>query len=248
MKTLPPLVLAFLFAAGVSAQAQNTCPCPPKQTPGWHGSAGAGLAMTSGNSDTQSYNLSLAMTYDPQKQHVIKVDGLYLKSRADGVDTASKSAAGARGERKIGRAFLFAEGRYERDRFKELSYLLSPVAGVGYKLADGPRLAFSLDAGAGFAFEKLTARESTSSGAVRAGQSFTWQLSDNARLTESTRALWKTGDWDDAFYHLEAGLATSINQRLELKLGVLVDVKNKPASPDIEKTDKALLASLVFKL
>jgi putative salt-induced outer membrane protein len=248
MTTVPRLVLASILATAVHARAQNTCPCPPTQTPGWHGSAGAGLAMTSGNSDTQSYNLSLALTYDPQKDHVVKVDGLYLKSRADGVDTASKSAAGARGERKLGRAFLFAEGRYERDRFKELSYLLSPTAGAGYKIADGPRVALSVDAGAGFAFEKLTGRESTSSGAIRAGQSFTWHLSGNARLTESSRALWKTSDWDDAFYHLEAGLASSIHQRLELKLGVLVDVKNKPASPGLEKADKALLASLVFKL
>lgn len=76
----------------------------------------------------------------------------------------------------------------------------------------------------------------------------TWQVSDTTRLMQSARALWKTSDLADAFYHLETGIASSINQRLELKLGLLVDVKNRPASPTLEKTDTALLASLVFKL
>jgi putative salt-induced outer membrane protein len=237
--------LALASAASVCAQ---TCPCPPTLTPGWHGSAGAGLALTSGNSDTQSYNVSLALAWDPQKHDVVKVDGLYLKSRVDGEDTAEKAGLGVRGERKLGRAFLFAEGRLERDRFKDLQYLLSPTAGVGYRLVDRKDVVLSVDAGAGFAFEKLEAQDGTSSGALRAGQSLTWHLSDTARVTQLSRALWKTDDLDDAFYHLEAGIATSVNQRLELKLGVLVDVKNKPAVPGLEKTDRALLASLVFKL
>ena len=241
------LASTLTLTAG-SVFAQNNCPCPPTLTPGWHGSAGAGLAITSGNSDTQSYNASLALTYDPKKEHVVKIDGLYLKSKVDGEDTAAKSALGARGERRLGRAFLFGEGRYERDRFKALSYLLSPTAGIGYRLADGPRLVATVDAGAGFALEKLEGLEGTTSGALRGSQSVTWHLSDNTRLTELSRALWKAGDLADAFYHLEAGLANSINQRLELKLGILVDVKNKPASPGLAKTDKALLASLVFKL
>lgn len=236
-----------LVLAGPAVFAQN-CPCPPTLTPGWHGSAGAGVSMTSGNSDTQTYNVSLALTYDPQARHVIKIDGLYLKSKVDDLDSAARSALGARGERKLGRAFVFAEGRYERDRFKALDYLLSPTAGLGVMLAGGPRVILSVDAGAGLAVEKLTERDSTSSAALRGSQSFTWHLSENTRLTQAGRALWKANDLEDAFYHLEAGLASSINQRLEIKLGLLLDVKNKPASAELEKADRALLASLVFKL
>jgi putative salt-induced outer membrane protein len=238
--------VALVLTAG-SADAQ-TCPCPPAPTPGWHGGAGVGIALTSGNSDTQSFNVSVAMTYDPLKQYVVKLDGLYLRSRAEGEDTAEKATLGARGERKLGRAFLFADGRYERDRFKELSYLLSPAAGIGYTIAEGEPFALSVDAGVGFVVEKLFDQESTTSGALRAGQTLTWRLSPNARFTQLSRALWKTSDLSDAFYHLEAGLSSSISQRLEMKLGAVLDVKNEPASPELEKTDTAVLASLVFKL
>jgi putative salt-induced outer membrane protein YdiY len=239
-------VHVLLFAAATSALAQ-TCPCPPTATPGWHGSAGAGLAFTSGNSETQSWNVDFALTYDPQKQYSAKLDGLYLRSRADGDDTAEKAALGARGERKLGRAFAFVDGRYERDRFKELSYLVSPAAGFGYTILDGGAAKLTVDAGVGFVVEKLFDREATTDGALRAGETLTWKLSDTATVTQLGRAIWKASDLADAFYHLEAGLSTSVSQRLELKLSAVVDVKNRPATPELEKVDTATLASLVFK-
>ena len=249
MTTTSRLALASALALGGGAASEaQTCPCPPTPGPGWHGSAGAGIALTGGNSDTQSYNANLGLVYDPQKTYRLKIDGLYLKSRVNGADTSAKSAAGARAERKLGRAFLFAETRYERDAFKSQTYLFSPTAGLGYTLADGPRVKLGVDAGAGFAIEKLSGRDGTTSGALRAGESLSVQLSDTARLTHSSRALWKTDDFADAFYHVEAGIAASVSQRLELKLDTIVDVKNKPAAPGLEKTDRAVLASLVFKL
>lgn len=241
----------FVLAAGaalVTAPAlAQTCPCPPAPTPGWHGSAGAGLAITGGNTDTQSYNLNLLVVYDPQTRNLLKLDGLYLKSKAEGVDTADKAAFGLRGEHKRGRAFAFGEVRYERDKFKLLDSLVSPIVGVGYKLVDQANLVAGVDAGVGLSFESLEDRDTTTSGAVRAGESLAWKISPTSTLSEAARALWKTNDFGDAFYHLEVGLASSINQRLELKLGGVVDVKNKPADLALEKTDEALLASIVFK-
>jgi putative salt-induced outer membrane protein YdiY len=237
-------LLAGLLPARALAQ---TCPCPPALTPGWHGNAGAGLAVTDGNSDTQTYNLSLLVTYDPQKRHVVRIDGLYLKSSASGEATSARSSFGVRDELKLSRGFLFADGRFQRDRFKDLQYLITPTVGAGLKLVDRKDLALAVDAGVGLALEKLDERDGTTDGALRAGQTLTWRLSDTASLTQLASALWKMDDFDDAFYHVEAGLVTSVNQRLELKLAALVDVKNKPASAAIVKTDKALLASLVFK-
>jgi len=241
------LLASALTASAPPLLAQN-CPCPPTLTPGWHGSAGAGLALTSGNSDTQSYNVSVALVYDPQKRDLAKIDGLYLKARVDGQDTAEKAAFGARGEHRIDGGFVFFEARAERDRFKQLQYLVSPSVGIGYKLVDRPQAVLSIDAGFGFAREKLEARPASGSGALRATQSLMLKISDGTQVTQLVRALWKTDDLEDAFFHFEAGIADSISQRLEIKLGLLVDVKNKPALPTLEKSDKALLASLVVKL
>jgi hypothetical protein len=38
-----------------------------------------------------------------------------------------------------------------------------------------------------------------------------------------------------------------VSRRLDLKVAGLIDVKNRPASPTLEKADEALLIALVFK-
>ena len=242
------LASTSLIALGASFVAAQDCPCPPKPTPGWHGNAGVGLALTSGNTDTQTYNLSALAVYDPLRRNVVKLDGLFLKSKAQGENTANKAAFGARDEYKLGgRTFLFGEVRYQRDEFKRLDSLITPMVGAGYKLVDGPKVSLGVDAGLGLAFESLEGQEGTTDGALHAGQAFAWQISTNSKLTQAATALWKINDFADAFYHLEAGIASSINSRLELKVAGLVDVKNKPADATIQKTDTALLASVVFK-
>jgi len=246
----PLRLLAFTGLIGLAASfaAAQDCPCPPKPTPGWHGNAGLGLALTKGNTDTQTFNLSALAIYDPLRRNVVRLDGLFLKSKAEGENTANKAAFGARDEYKLGsRAFLYGEVRYQRDEFKRLDSLITPAVGAGYKLVDGKKVTLGVDAGLGLAFETLEGQEGTTDGALQAGQAFTWQISTNSKLTQAARALRKFDDFADAFYHLEAGIASSINSRLELKVAGLVDVKNKPADATIEKTDTALLASVVFK-
>jgi putative salt-induced outer membrane protein len=246
----PLHVVAFTSLLGLSTSfaAAQDCPCPPKPTPGWHGNAGVGLALTRGNTDTQTFNLSALAIYDPLRKNVVKLDGLYLKSKAEGENTANKAAFGARDEYKLGsRAFLYGEVRYQQDEFKKLDSLIAPTVGAGYKVVDSPKVKLGFDAGLGLAFETLEGQEGTTDGALHAGQGFVWQISTNSKLTQAATALWKIDDFADAFYHLEAGLASSINSRLELKVAGLVDVKNKPADFTIEKTDTALLASIVFK-
>jgi len=246
--------LAVFIALGAGlcaapATAQDTCPCPPEPKPGWRGGLGAGLSLTSGNTDTRTHNLSLDATYDPKTVHVFRIDGFYLLSATDGVESADRAAAGLRYERKLdGRAFAFGETRFQRDRFKQLASLVTPSVGAGYKLVDRETLTVSADAGAGFAFEKLEDQDATTSGALRAGQTLAWKVSPSATVIQVAAAVWKTDELADAFYHLEVALTTSVARRLELKVSAISDIKNRPATPALQKRDDAFLAALVFKL
>jgi putative salt-induced outer membrane protein YdiY len=242
--TAIPLVLAAALA-----NAQPPAPAAsPTPTPGWHGNLGAGLAATHGNRDTQSYSLSALVSYDPLRRDVLRFDALYLNAETDGSINVDKSALGARGERRFGdRAFVFAESRYQRDRFKALSYLISPALGAGLKLVTTDRLALSADTGVGLAFEKLHDRDATTSGALRSGETLAIKLSPSATFNQMAAALWKMSDFGDAFYHLEAGLTLSIVRRAELKLQALTDWKTRPARPGLEKRDDALMTAVVFK-
>jgi putative salt-induced outer membrane protein YdiY len=237
----------LLLVSPAVAVAQD-CPCPKAATPGWHGSLGAGLALTNGNSNSRNVNASLQLTYDPKRRNVVKIDGLYLHASSEGVDTANNSAFGVRDEYSRNRVYLFAETRYQGDTFKDLTYLITPAVGAGYKLVASDAVTWGWDAGFGIAFEKLEDRaSSTTSGALQTAEALTWTVSPTAKLTHVARAIWKTTDFSDAFYHFEADITAAVIQRLELKLGGIEDIKNKPASPALKKHDEKLLASVLFK-
>ena len=100
----------------------------------------------------------------------------------------------------------------------------------------------------GGAVEKLFEQDSTSDGTFKFGQSLSWQISESARLTQSAWGLWKFQDTSDSYYHFEVSLSSSVTGWMEIQLSLVDDFKNKPASPELEKNDLALLANLVLKL
>jgi putative salt-induced outer membrane protein len=249
----PVLALAAaLLLAGPAAAQEKLCPCPPPAPPppAWTGALGGGLALTAGNSDTNSYNLDFALKYDPGKKGVFKADGFYLRADADGKATVDRMSLGARYEYALGgggRLFSFGEVRFLRDVFKDVERLITPTIGLGYRLVDRKDLKFAVDGGVGVAFEKLTDLDATTDGAVSAGESFSWKISKSASLVHAARGLWKMSDFKDAYYHLEAGILTSLTSRFDLKLSLADDYKTKPPGGK-KKNDTAVLATVVFKL
>lgn len=236
------LVLSALLLASLSATAADE---PP---PGWHGSFGAGLSLSSGNSDAKSYNLSGELKYDPKTKNVVKLGVLFLRSESDGATTADKLVATVRDEYSMtDRLFLYGEVGYLRDKVALLSYLISPIAGAGYKVVKTDAMTLDVTAGVGGAFEKLEAHDATSSGAFKAGEAFAWKVSPTVTLAQSASGLWKANDTGDAFYHFDVSLATSLSKLLELKLAWLLDHKTRPAFADLEKTDTSFLATVVAK-
>ena len=137
---------------------------------------------------------------------------------------------------------------YQQDAFKELDYLWTPLAGIGHHILDNDKVRLTVDGAVGGAFEKLLDQDSSSDGTFKIGQSLRWQISGNARLTQSAWGLWKFSDTSDSYYHFDLSLSSSVTGWMEIQLSLVDDYKNKPASPGLEKNDLALLANLVLKL
>jgi len=248
------LLVAAMAAAPVFAQEavppKPMCPCPPPDPvpPAWKGSFSAGLALTTGNTETSSFNLGFNLVYDPKTHSLFKVDALYLHSGNDGVATTDKANAALRYEYRVTeRAYAFAQLGYLRDRFQNVTYLITPMVGGGYYLVKQKTLDVTADVSIGGAFEKDGGYDATSSGAFAVGQGLAWRISPGATLTEKMAGLWKTRDTSDYFYHFEVGLAASLVKSFELKLTYLVDYKNQPNPPTLKKTDTALIAAIVYK-
>jgi len=255
LKTFAVLSLVLLVATGrafaqEAAPPKPMCPCPPPDPPPpvLQGSFSAGLALTTGNTDTSSFNLGFNMVYDPKTHSLFKADAFYLRSTNDGEATTDKAGANLRYEYKLTeRFFAFAQLGYQRDVFKNITYLITPMLGAGYYVVKEKTLELTVDASIGGAFEKDSGFDATSSGAFALGQGFVWKISPTTTFTEKATGLWKTDDTSDCFYHFELGLAASLVKNFELKVSYLVDYKNLPNPPTLKKTDTALIAAIVYK-
>ncbi len=235
----------FLVLALVALQASAQEAAPPPNL--WATSLGAGLAITSGNSDTKNLNFSFTTKYDPKSNVLFKAEALYLRGEANGVTQTDKASANARGEYSFSdRVFTFGELTYLRDPFKDITCFVAPLIGAGYHLIKTDAQTLTVDAAAGAQTESGSAGRS-SSGAVKAGQSFDWTISKSSKLTQRLSGIWKSSDFADALYHFDAGLTTTVSTHTDLKLAYVYDYKSRPTAPGIVKGDSALVAALLLK-
>jgi putative salt-induced outer membrane protein len=242
-------IAMFGVAAVAHAQPAAPCPCPPEEDKGfWVGSAGFGLTMNRGNTDTTNVNLSFDATYDPKKKDVWKMQALYLRGDTDGGKTVDRLFLQGRYERALNaRMFLFGQLQYLRDEFKEIDYLIAPTGGIGYKVIDTPELTFAVDAGAGVKWEKNPGLDVQTSATISGGERLAWKVSPNATITQGFSALWDADDFGDALYTFGAGLSAGLVRQLELKIELFDTYSTRPPNPTVKENDVAFLTSLVFK-
>ena len=247
MKTLtsPVFVTVFVLAAIPGRAAAQPAAAPP---PGWVGSAGAGLALTSGNSDTSTVNAAYELKRDTGGNILFKSNGLLVWGKSQGLQTSDRLTLDGRVERKLsGRTSLFGQTQYLRDAFKSIDYLVSPTVGLTRLLLKDDRTELGVDAAVGVVWEQNPGLELQTDGAVTAGQQFSRKLTATTELKEKAAALWKMDDFGDALYQFGVGLAASITAATQLKVEFLDTYKARPPIPTVKKNDIAVLVSFVYK-
>ena len=240
------LVSSFALAqAPAPAQAPAAAPPPARE---YSGSFGGGMTLTSGNTTNRNYNIAFSHVHERKNGNTDKITALYLRGKQNGVLTLDRASVVFRDEYKLSsRVFLYGEANYLSDRFKDISYYISPVGGLGYKLVDTDITKLQISAGAGGAWEKNSGVERKYSGTVNGGQSFSHNLSSTAKITESFGALWNMDDFSDSFSTFSAGITTSIIKQFELKVEFLDTYKTRPPNPAIKKNDTSLVIAFLLK-
>ena len=240
------IALAWLLSTSPAFAQQ---PAAVVEDPGtWTGSAGAGVSLTSGNSDTLNFNVAFDLTRDPKTRNVMKFKGLYLRGEQDDATTVNRTSLSFRDQYALStRAFAFGQVEYLRDTFKLIDYLVAPTAGVGYKVIDTEPTKFAVDAGLGVVWEKNPDVDVNTDVALTAGETLAHKLSTTATFKHALTALWKADDFADGLYTFSVGLAAQITPRMQLSFDVLDTFKNKPPTPTTKKNDIALVTAIVAK-
>ncbi|PYQ59563.1 MAG: hypothetical protein DMF58_11270 [Acidobacteria bacterium] len=235
-----------MYRSALFVCAISVCPAAYGQT--WSGDFGAGLSLTRGNSDTKNINLALNLAQRISARNQAKYDAFYLRADNAGELTVDRTTFGARDEYAVSPlTYAFADAHFLRDKFKEIDYLVTPSVGAGHHLIKNATLDVAAEGGLGFVVEKDAGLSRETSGAVNAKQLLTWKFSPTATLGETAAGLWKTRDFGDALYHLEASLASNLTARSQLKLSALDDYKTRPPRAGIKKNDMSLIAAIVMK-
>jgi putative salt-induced outer membrane protein len=246
---LTAAITTFTMTIGLPARAlaQLPAPPPPQPPPGWAGSISAGLAMTSGNADTSSFNVAVKATFDPENPHLATIDGLYLRASNEGETTVNRTSLNLRDDVAFSeRASVFGQFRYLRDTFKGIDYLAAPTLGIGYKLVNLERTKLNVDAGAGVAWERDSAsRAITTDGAFTAGETFTYNLTATTVITHGATGLWKMSDFADSLYTAGLGLAAALTPRTQVRLELLELYKSQPP-PGRQPQDISFLTSIGY--
>jgi putative salt-induced outer membrane protein YdiY len=248
MRRITPAAFVFLLVNAVQGGAQTPPAAAAAPPDAVTGNVTVGLALTSGNKDTTTFNAGYEFKYDPKTKNVVKSTGLFLYGKSDSELTAEQYGLVFRDEYSLSpRAFVFGEFRYLHDKFKGIDYLLSPTGGAGYKLVDAPATSLAVSAGVGAVSEKDTGFDLSTTGAVTFDEKLAHKLSATATVGQTFAALWKTSDFGDALYGFGVNLAATVTGRAQLTVELRDTYKVKPPDPTLKKNDVTLIMGAVYK-
>jgi putative salt-induced outer membrane protein len=204
----------------------------PAEASKWETSASAGLTITRGNSESTLANAGIkAETKWDQNELKLGADGLYGKTKIDGVENKSAESLVAYGqfnhlfsERFYG--FLRVEGLH--DAVADIKYRLTVSPGVGYYFIKTPETELNGEVGPGFIHEKTSAGEDSYITA-RLAENFKHSLNENVRIWQKAEFLPQVDDFENYIFNFEAGIEADLTKKLSFQSKVLDTYDNRPA-------------------
>ena len=230
-----PTTVASLALALAAASAAHADP--------WKGKGEAGLVFASGNSDSTSVNLKLAMSREIERwKH--SLDMSYLRASSNGVESSNRFVGGWQSDYKMTeRTFAFGALHYEQDKYSGFDYQASASTGLGYKFYDTDKIKLSTQAGLGYRQLKDNVTGQTSGNLVFvAGMDYENKITDTTKIIDKFHA--ESGS-DNTLLTNYLGVEVKMSDKLALAAGYDVRTNTKPPAGK-KKTDTVTTLNLVY--
>lgn len=221
----------------------------------WTGKGEAGLVISSGNTETETANVKVAMAHERDKwKNAFGLSGLYASD--DTGATAQRWEAIAQSDYNFSpKTFWFGAGRYEDDRFSGFEYQATISTGLGRKFIDNDRTKFVGTAGVGYKFFETRDAFDDAGVLIEEGMRedeiiFRGTLDFDHKLTETTTLIDKfivEAGADNTFYQNDIALQVKINSVLALAVGYSVRHNTDPPI-GFEETDTLTTVNLVYEI
>jgi putative salt-induced outer membrane protein len=216
---------------------------------GWKGTGELGLALTRGNSETESLNAKLGFVFeDDQWKHELGAAALRQKGEVVGTDdlqlTANRYEVSASSAWKFSeRTYMIGALRYENDDFAPYEYQGIASIGIGWYAIKSDTTQFLLEGGPGYrTFKEVVSGDSDGEvvfrGRVLYSHAFNEQTSfENILLVEAGST--------NTFAQNDTGLVVKMTDKLALKAGLQFR-HNSDVAPGLESTDSLFTTNLVY--
>jgi putative salt-induced outer membrane protein YdiY len=243
-----PLVLVLALVMNAASLFAQSEPAPAPPVKSWSTSLGTGYSMSKGNSNSSNVNVAFNTSWDPKTVRTFKIEVLYISESKDNEQTVDKTSALIRYQRRFmsKNQYLFAESSYTRDSFKDIASLISPRVGIGINVEKSERTKLSFDLSAGTATERNLAGKTSTGGAAQIGETLDLAFG-STKLTQKASALFKTGDFNDTIYHVDAGVTASLAKHFDMKFTYIFEYKTQPEHGDVLNSDTSMVATLLLK-
>jgi putative salt-induced outer membrane protein YdiY len=242
--------LAALNAAPTLAQDEEAAKV-------WKATAELGMIVTSGNTETTTFQGKMDATQDLEmwkNQYVIsalfKEDEI---TQADGTKETEKIAEKISGSVKSAyklnkdNANLFIFGSHTDDKFGAYTKYSTLAVGYGDRLFETDTMQLDVEIGPGYYWSEQELDDGTTveeDGAiVRAAAQYDWQVTESADF-QQTLAV-ESGQ-DNTRTVSDTSLSARINGSMQMKVGFTVQ-SDSDVAEDKEKTDTTTYVTLVYK-
>lgn len=234
------LTLGLLAALPLSAMAEEPAGDAP---PHWSGTGELGLAVSKGNTDSETLVGKLAMGYeDAAWRHAAGASFLY--GRSDDVENAYRYEFFADSGYNINdRSYVFGSIRNERDHFASNEYQWTAALGYGYEAIESETTHLTFEIGPGYRWAKLQGvRIHNNEAIVRGTMDFSHQFTATTSLHD---ALLVEAGSDNTFIRNDIGLKVKMTEALALKAG-LETRHNTDVLPGTKKTDTLTTINVAY--
>lgn len=239
-KNLLTIALCSALTTALPAHAND-------EQPSWEATAGLGISLTSGNTDTTSVTTNVqVIQYLEFWEMLYKFDG--IKQENDGESTADNKNYAVKGQYQLEdeTAFLFVEGKRKEDEFGPFSENNTISIGYGQQLYQSEDLLIKADIGPGYtSYEFNETGENDSSSIVHLAGNLRWNISETADFTQSLIFDQQLSDDKNLLVVSQSTLGARINGALKMTLDVKI-TNNSDVQEDKKKTDTITSVNLVY--
>lgn len=233
------LVCLMLLGAAASASADE----------GWNGTGELGLALSRGNSQTDSLNAKLGLSFeDAAWKHTLGFAALRQKGQVPDTGDLDLTAnrfelSGSSAYTLTERSYAIGSLRYENDDFAPYDYQTVLSLGYGWYAIQNDVTEWLFEGGPGYRRTRDAATQEVEGQAVFRGR-MNYKHAFNASTSFENSLLIEAGS-DNTFAQNDSGLVVKMNSSLALKAGLQFR-HNTDVAPGLKKTDSLFTTNLVY--